>query len=249
MPVPHKILVLAGTREARKLIERLALMSEYEVIASLAGVTKHPADLGENTRVGGFGGPNGLADYLQAQGIAAVVDATHPYAAQISRNAVEATECSETLLLGFERAPWEKTSGDIWHQVKCVEAALELIPTKAKVFFAAGTKVAAPLKQRPDITFIIRTLNAPTDAVAMPNAQYIEGLPNADWRAEYELLKKQNVDWVISKNSGGTASYGKIRAARELGLPVAMIKRPENPCSIQCASIDAVLAKLQAILN
>lgn len=249
MAAPSKILVLAGTREARKLIELLATMSEYEVIASLAGVTKNPADLGGNTRTGGFGGADGLADYLQAQDIAAVVDATHPYAAQMSRNAVEAAERLEIPLLRFERAPWEKTSGDTWHQVESVETALDLMPAHAKVFFAAGAKVAAPLKQRPDLTFVIRTLNAPDDVDALLNAEYIEGLPNADWFAEREFFKKQKLDWVISKNSGGAASYGKIRAARELGLPVAMIKRPETPCSIQCTSTDEVLTKLQETLK
>ncbi len=141
MSAPSKILVLAGTREARTLIARLASTSDYEVIASLAGVTKNPTDLGENTRFGGFGGVNGLADYLQAEGIAAVVDATHPYAAQMSRNAVEAAERIAIPLFRFERAPWEKVSGDIWHHVESVEAARDLIPAKAKVFFALARRL------------------------------------------------------------------------------------------------------------
>lgn len=126
---------------ARTLIARLASTSDYEVIASLAGVTKNPTDLGENTRFGGFGGVNGLADYLQAEGIAAVVDATHPYAAQMSRNAVEAAERIAIPLFRFERAPWEKVSGDIWHHVESVEAARDLIPAKAKVFFALARRL------------------------------------------------------------------------------------------------------------
>lgn len=249
MSEKSKILVLAGTREARKLIVALVANAEYEVIASLAGVTKNPADLSVTTRTGGFGGANGLSNYLQTQGIAAVIDATHPYAAQISRHAVEATRHLAIPLLRFERAAWEQTNDDIWYFADNVIAAVNLIPPNAKVFFAASTKIAVPLKQRPDLTFVIRTLKRPSDSEVLPNAEYIEGLPKESWLEETELFKVLKVDWLISKNSGGSASYGKVRAARELQIPVAMLKRPELPNGILCASFDEVLKTLGACVQ
>ncbi|KZK77895.1 Precorrin-6A reductase [Pseudovibrio sp. W64] len=249
MPEKPKILVLAGTREARKLIAALAVNAEFKVIASLAGVTKNPADLAVMTRTGGFGGVDGLSNYLQTQGIAAVIDATHPYATQISCNAAKATRHLAIPLLRFERAAWEQANDDIWYSADNVEAALNLIPPRAKVFFAASAKIAAPLKQRPDLTFVIRTLNRPSGSEVLQNAEYIEGLPNESWSEESELFKVRQVDWLISKNSGGSASYGKIRAARELQMPVAMLKRPKPSDGILCASIDEVLKTLKACVK
>ncbi|KZL16099.1 Precorrin-6A reductase [Pseudovibrio sp. Ad26] len=244
-----KILVLAGTQEARKLIGVLVANTEYEVIASLAGVTKNPADLSVTILTGGFGGADGLSNYLQTQGIAAVVDATHPYAAQISCNAVEATRHLAIPLLRFERAAWEQANDDIWYSADNVEESLSLIPPNAKVFFAASAKIAAPLKQRPDLTFVIRTLKRPSDSEMLPNAEYIEGLPNENWLEEAEFFKVLKVDWLISKNSGGSASYGKVKAARELQIPVAMLKRPELSNGMLCASIDEVLKTLKACVK
>ncbi|MFS8184088.1 precorrin-6A/cobalt-precorrin-6A reductase [Pseudovibrio denitrificans] len=239
-----KVLVLAGTKDARKLVEALVATSKYELIASLAGVTRNPADLMAPTRTGGFGGAERLAEFLRTQNIAAVINATHPYAAQMSQNAVEATTRLSLPLIRFEREPWKQETDDNWQFAETIEAALKLVPPNKKVFFAASSKVAAPLKKRPDLTFIIRTLNIPTQTNALLNANYIEGLPNSDWQTEAKLFQELQIDWLISKNSGGSASYGKIKAARELGLPVAMIKRPKHNGGVKCSSIDEVLNAL-----
>ncbi|KZL19264.1 Precorrin-6A reductase [Pseudovibrio axinellae] len=247
MSIKLKILVLAGTREARELIKTLSLNADYDVTASLAGVTKNPHKLAVTTQMGGFGGAEGLMHYLQAEGITAVVDATHPYAAQITQNACEATKRATIPMLRFERAPWKRCPEDEWHLVDDLHAALELIPARETVFFAASSKVAAPFIQRPDLTAVIRSLNVPERKDALPNAVYVAGMPSADWREEVALFKQLNVGWLISKNSGGNSSYAKIRAARELKIPVAMIQRPGSYDGISCSSVECVLEQLKLI--
>ncbi len=244
-----KLLVLAGTKEARELIEELSSLPDYEVVASLAGVTKTPRPLAAPTRVGGFGGVSGMLDYLTSQKIAAVIDATHPYAAQISQNAAIATTQLNLPLLRLQRALWQPMPDDNWHPVDSVKEAVDFLPAGSAVFFAASPKVAAPLRARPDIHWIIRSLNRPEHADRLPNATYIEGGPAQNWDAEAALFKEKQIQWIISKNSGGISSFAKIKAARELKLPVVMIRPPAHSGGICCSSSAQVLRELHSFLS
>lgn len=153
---------------------------------------------------------------------------THPYAAQITANVVQACTFCDVPLLRFERPEWQPVLEDNWHSASNLEHALSLIPENKKVFFAASTKVAAPLASRPDLTYLIRSIEPPALSARLRNTIYVCGLPAKHWQDEAKLMQEHEINWVISKNSGGTASYSKIEAARELGLPIAMLERPQH---------------------
>ncbi|SDR21702.1 cobalt-precorrin-6A reductase [Pseudovibrio sp. Tun.PSC04-5.I4] len=240
-----KLLILAGTKAARQLVELLVTKTSFDITASLAGVTKQPKPLAAPTRIGGFGGAEGLASYLRENKIDAVIDATHPYAAQITANAVQACALCDIHLIQFQRSEWQSVLEDNWHFVSDLEHALSLIPEDKRVFFAASTKVAAPLALRPDLTYLIRSIEPPAPRDRLSNAIYVCGLPTAHWQDEAKLMQDHQIDWVISKNSGGTASYSKIHAARELGLPVAMLKRPKYSVRRAIGTSQEVLSVLR----
>jgi precorrin-6A/cobalt-precorrin-6A reductase len=235
-----RILILGGTMEARRLAERLAGRSDLAATLSLAGRTTAPAVQPVPVRIGGFGGAHGLADYLSAHRIDALIDATHPYAAVISANAAEAARSTGVRLLALRRPPWIAVAGDRWTEVADVAAAataLEHAPRR--VFLALGRKELAPFAGAPQHHYLVRSVDPVDPPLAVPHAIYVTGrgpFGEADDRA---LLEQHCIEIVVAKNSGGTASYGKIAAARALGLPVIMLRRPVLP---QVPAVETVAA-------
>lgn len=225
-----RILVLAGSAEARSLCRDLAKRGRLagrvlEVTASLAGATVAPASLGAPTRVGGFGGAAGLAAFLRAEKIFALIDATHPFAARISANAARAAEATATPLARLERPPWRETEGDRWRRAPDLAAAVALPPKDARVFAALGRGGLPAFAARPDLNVVARVVDAP-GAGAPSSVEIVGGRPSADPELEAAMLRAYGVQWLIARNAGGLAGYGKIAAARRLGLDVAMIERP-----------------------
>lgn len=239
----HTVLVLAGTGEARAIAARLAGRPSLRVISSLAGRTAAPAMPEGEIRIGGFGGAEGLADYIRANTVHAVIDATHPFATGISANAVAAGQLSGVPLIRFERAPWSPESGDVWDFTTDEAGAAETIEQGAVVFLALGSQHITAFGHRSDVTFITRTVDQPA---ALPGANWIAvvGKPSPEVEGEIALFKTHGISRVVCRNSGGKAGYAKIHAARLLGLPVTMISRPEPIGGVPLERIDEVVREL-----
>lgn len=218
--------------------------------ASLAGRTAVPARQAVPIRRGGFGGAPGLTDYLQRERIDALIDATHPYASVISANAVAAARQAHVPFIGLRRAPWTAMAGDHWIEVSGVSAAVEALgETPRRVFVTLGRNELAPLQGAPQHHYLIRSVDPVDPPLALPHAHYITGrgpFATADERA---LMTAHRIEFVIAKNSGGTATYGKIEAARALGIAVVMLRRPPPPDGPAAHSVDEVLAWLDHALT
>jgi precorrin-6A/cobalt-precorrin-6A reductase len=238
----QRILVLGGTSEARALAGALAAREHFSVTLSLAGRTKEPAPQGVPVRIGGFGGTGGLADYLQANSIDILIDATHPYAAQISLHAVCAAKAANIPLLALRRPAWAPMRGDTWADVEDVAGAVQALgDTPRRVFLALGRKELAPFEAAPQHFYVIRSVDLPEGPLALPHALYIAQRGPFVESEERALLVRHAIEVIVARNSGGEAAYGKIAAARALGLPVIMLRRPALPSAPAVATVqDAV---------
>lgn len=245
-----RILILGGTAEARLLAERLAARAGLDVTLSLAGRTASPARPPVPVRVGGFGGVAGLADYLMQEKIDALVDATHPYARTISAHAVTATQQIKVPLLALRRPPWTAVAGDRWTEVADVRGALQAIGEKpSRVFVALGRQEVAPLVEAPQHSYVIRTLEPVDLPLALPRATYITGRGPFSEANDHALLAAHWIEFVVAKNSGGSATFGKIAAARSLGVEVVILRRPPLPDAPAVATVDEALAWLNHTLT
>jgi precorrin-6A/cobalt-precorrin-6A reductase len=226
-----RILILGGTTEARQLAERLAKRTDLTVMLSLAGRTAAPALQAVPVRVGGFGGAEGLVDYLADQKIDVLVDATHPYAAMISANAAAAALRAKVPLLALHRSGWAPVAAaDRWIEVDDTAGAVRALGNPSRrVFLALGRKEIVPFADAPQHHYVVRSIDPVVPPLAVPHAVYITGRGPFDNADERRILEQHRIDVIVAKNSGGTASYGKIAAARALGLPVIMLRRPVLP--------------------
>lgn len=222
------ILILAGTAEANKLAAQLLENhKDWRIISSLAGRTQNPKiPIGE-TRIGGFGGVEGLIDYISKQNVDKIYDATHPYALKISKNAFQAAQKSGIDYEKISRQPWQKTLDDNWIEVATIQEAADKLPQKATAFLTLGRQYIDAFKHRTDCHFIVRMVDQQND-VPLGSYEIIQGLPNSAAKDEQKLFTLHNITHLITRNSGGEKSYAKIIAAREAQLPVIMIKRPND---------------------
>jgi precorrin-6A/cobalt-precorrin-6A reductase len=227
-----RILILGGTTEARQLAERLATRGDIDAIISLAGRTLDPKPLPIPTRTGGFGGATGLADYIRSERIALVVDATHPFANRISANAAEAARMEGVPLFAFSRPGWMRQDGDRWISVGSVETAVEeLGEVPRRVFLAIGRQEAHQFSRAPQHSYLVRSVDRVEPPLDVPDCRYILASGPFNEADERNLLSDNAIEVVVCKNSGGTATYGKIAAARALGIAVVMIER-QKPLGI-----------------
>ncbi|WP_114945857.1 cobalt-precorrin-6A reductase [Microvirga calopogonii] len=242
-----RILILGGTTEASALAARLAGRSDISPLLSMAGRTSDPRPMPIPTRIGGFGGVTGLADFLRQERIEAVIDATHPFAAVMSRNAAEACAQARVPLLALRRPAWMPQAGDHWIDVPSMEAAVQALGEAARrVFLTVGRLELAPFTAAPQHTYLVRTIESIGDALPVPDVIAIQDRAPFHEDSERMLMERERVDVVVTKNSGGAATYPKIAAARSLGLPVVVVARPEKPPGIEeVASADAALDWLQ----
>jgi precorrin-6A/cobalt-precorrin-6A reductase len=241
----RRILILGGTAQARQLAQRLAGRADLAVTLSLAGRTASPAAQGVPVRIGGFGGIDGLARHLSAEGIDALIDATHPYAAQISANAAQATQRAGIPLLALRRPPWTLLAGDDWVEVVDVGAAVAALgPTPRRVFLALGRNELTPFTRAPQHHYLIRSVDPVDPPLAVPHAAYVTGRGPFAEASERALLSAHRIDVIVAKNSGGEATYGKIAAARALARPVVMLRRPVLPAVPAVETVDEVVAWL-----
>ena len=222
--MPLATLVLAGTAEARAVIDALKDDPAFTLTASLAGATPQPITLPVPTLRGGFGGEEGLVTYCRQIGIGMLIDATHPFARQISRNARAAASVLDIPCLRFERPPWQPKAGDDWQSFESWQAMADAIPSGTKVFLAGGTQSIEIFARRTDITLWARALNV-EGREGPPNVTYINAMPQVDMVEERATFVGHHVELLCCKNSGGEASFAKILAARDLGIPVWMLQR------------------------
>jgi precorrin-6A/cobalt-precorrin-6A reductase len=237
-----RALILGGTSEANRLAETTARLG-LDAIYSYAGRTESPAAQSLPTRIGGFGGADGLADYIRTERVTHVVDATHPFAAEMSRNAVAACAATGTALIALERAPWTKTPEDNWIDVKDVAAAASALPEqRARVFLAIGRRHLAPFAAKRQHVYTLRFADAPEGPLR--DASVIVSRGPFTLAGDLDLMRSRDIEWIVARNAGGTGAFAKIEAARQLRLPVVMIARPVLPQRQSTESIDDVLAFL-----
>ena len=216
------------------------------VTTSLAGRTREPAPLKGEVRVGGFGGPEGLASFVRENHITVLADMTHPFAARMSENARQAARLSGITLVAWQRPGWEKIEGDHWFEVADVPAAVAAIPANARVLLALGSQHIAPFANRPDVHFLVRMVDPPSDPLPLPDHELLLAKPGLV-EGEFALLRDRQITHVICRNSGGKASYSKIAAARLLGLPVILIGRAKGVANNE--TFDGIEQKILATLG
>lgn len=236
------VLLLGGTSGASELAQAL-YQTGVRACFSYAGVTQQPLAQPLPTRSGGFGGAEGLAAFIRTQGISHVVDATHPFAAQMSRNACEACAATGTALLALERAPWQAQPGDSWTELASMADAASALPEAAtRVFLAVGRKQLDAFATKPQHLYLLRLVDAPLPgSLPLPRHTVVLGRGPFSLQDDLALLQQQGIAWLVAKNAGGPATRGKIDAARALGLPVVMVQRPVLPLRPRTESVAAVL--------
>ena len=244
-----RVLILGGTSEAVALARRLASEPRLAVTTSLAGRTLAPTAPPGAVRRGGFSGAAGLAKYLYARRIDAVVDATHPYAARMSANAAAACGDAGVARLMLHRPPWPRRPEDRWIEVADGTAAATALPAHGRrVFLAIGRDGLAPFAARADTWFLARLIDPPTAPLPLARCEVIRGRGPFAVEDELALMRAHRIDVVVSKNSGGTATFAKIEAARTLGLPVVMIARPPPTPGESVATVDAAVAWVRNLI-
>ena len=209
-------------------------------IFSYAGRTSVPIAQPLPTRVGGFGGVAGLQAYLQAERITHVVDATHPFAAQMSHNAVQACAAVAVPLLALERPAWQAQSGDVWQHVPDIAAAVQALPAApARVFLAIGRQHLAPFLACTQHWYLLRLVDPVLDLPAERGLVVLDRGPFT-LEGDRALLQAHGITHVVSKNSGGAGAQAKLTVARERGLPVILIDRPPVPARQTVGTINDV---------
>jgi precorrin-6A/cobalt-precorrin-6A reductase len=219
-----KILILGGTGEARELAGVLVGLG-HEVITSLAGRTSDPMLPEGELRVGKFGGIPGLSAYIAAHRIELLVDATHPYAGLISINAVAAAQLTGVPLLRLMRTPWAEPEGANWLHAEDIAAAARVLPTGSKALLTTGHAGLEEFLKRDDCEFVVRLIDAPE--LTLPrHARLLRDRPPYGLDGEMDLMRREAMTHLVSKNSGGAQTAAKLEAARLLGVTVVMIARP-----------------------
>ncbi len=223
-----RILLLGGTTEA-SLLARLLAGAGMDAVFSYAGRTGAPGTQPLPTRIGGFGGAEGLAAFLRAEGIGHVIDATHPFAAQMSRNAVAACAATGIPLAALERPAWTPGPGDRWTPVPDIPAAVAALPeAPARIFLAIGKLHLAAFAARPQHHYLLRLVDPP-EALPLPDAAVVIARGPFTPEGDLALLTEHRIGHIVAKNAGGIGARAKLDAARTLGLPVILIDRPVLP--------------------
>ena len=235
-----RVLLLGGTTEASLLAHELA-GAGVDAVFSYAGRTDAPLPQPLPLRIGGFGGVEGLARWLAAEQITHVVDATHPFAAGISKNAVGAAAACAVPLIAFERATWHWQPGDTWTLVPDYAAAAAALPkTPARVFLAIGRQNLTAFAARPQHQYLLRLVDAPLN-LPLAGADVVVSRGPFTLDSDRALLLRHRITHVVAKNSGGAGAEAKLIAARALALPVILIDRPALPPRRVAATVAEVM--------
>ncbi|MFD1813716.1 cobalt-precorrin-6A reductase [Rhodococcus gannanensis] len=231
----RRVLILGGTSEGRALAAVLDGTPGVDVISSLAGRVANPRLPEGEVRIGGFGGADGLAEWLRDNGIDAVVDATHPFASRITANAAAATRHAGVPMLVLRRPEWAPAEGDRWHAVPDLEAAAGAVSALgSRVLLTIGRQGVDAFAAE-SAWFLIRAIDPPT--VAVPRRSEVL-LARGPFTVDDEVatMREHRIEVLVTKNSGGALTAAKLDAARTLGLPVVMVSRPDIPAGVAMTS-------------
>lgn len=224
-----RTLLLGGTTEASSLAKAL-VEAKMEAVFSYAGRTSSPVPQPLPTRVGGFGGVAGLVRFLKMEGISHVVDATHPFAAQMSRNVIAACDEVGVPLCAFERPAWQAGKDDRWIHVPDMAGAVAALPNDAaRVFLAIGKQNIAQFAAKPQHHYLLRLVDAPDTALPLPDCAVKLARGPFDLAGDLQLLTDHRITHIVAKNAGGVGAAAKLAAAAQLDLPIVMIGRPDLP--------------------
>ena len=238
MPNP---LILGGTVEATALCRALADRGLSGTI-SFAGRVERPVRQPLPQRVGGFGGVSGVSAYLRENAVTHVIDATHPFAAQMSRNAVAACAEAGVPLVALTRPPWQPQPGDKWTRVPDICGAVAALDRpRARVMLAVGRMHLPDFAPNPQHAYLLRLVDPPKEALPFPDATVVVDRGPFSEEGDLALMREHGTEIVVSKNAGGTGAVAKIAAARRLGLPVIMIDRPALPARTELHSVEDAL--------
>lgn len=241
-----RVLVLGGSTEAFDLAEHLAGDAGIEAITAMAGVTRERRAVPGDVRIGGFGGPDGLAAWLGTERIDAVVDSTHPFARRMTANAAAAAVAAKIPIIHVLRPAWIPQEGDDWREVDDMDAAARAVPT-SPCFLTVGRTELEPFTVRRDIAFVARVIDRPEPAPDFADIAYIEARGPFVLADELDLLDRHGIRSIVTKNSGGRAAEAKLAAARQLGLPVVMMRRPAPPAGTVVPDAAAALAWIRGM--
>lgn len=226
---PRHVLILGGTTEARRLAAALAAEPALRVTSSLAGRVAAPRLPDGEVRIGGFGGPDGLARWLREHAVDALIDATHPFAGTISFHAAQAAATAHVPLLALRRPGWVPGPDDTWHQAASLEEAATLLPTLgSRIFLTTGRMGLAHFSHLTDLWFLVRSVDAP-EPPHPPRMEVLLDRGPFTLEGERELLHTHRIDVLVTKDSGAAATAPKLTAAREAGIPVVVVRRPPTP--------------------
>ncbi|MEV5643189.1 cobalt-precorrin-6A reductase [Streptomyces flaveolus] len=244
MPIPH-VLVLGGTTEARRLAAVLADRPGVRVTTSLAGRVTRPGAVDGEVRVGGFGGADGLAVWLREQGVSALVDATHPFAETITANAARAAAVCGTPAVILRRPGWRPGPGDRWHPVASLPEAAGLLPGLGRrVFLTTGRLGLGAFAHLTGLHFVARSVEPP-DPPLPPDLRILLARGPFTVTGETAVLRDHRIDVLVTKDSGGAATAAKLTAARDLALPVVVVRRPPLPAGVPVVpDVSGVLERL-----
>ncbi|MFD4622952.1 cobalt-precorrin-6A reductase [Streptomyces sp. NPDC058475] len=239
------VLVLGGTTEARELAAELAARPGVRVTSSLAGRVSRPGALQGDIRIGGFGGAEGLAEWLREHGVAAVVDATHPFASGITANAARAAAVTGVPTVVLRRPGWRPGPGDRWHSAASLTEAAVLLPALGRrVFLTTGRLGLAAFADLAELHFLVRSVEAPEPPLP-PDTDILLARGPFTVDGERALLRTHGIDVLVTKDSGGDATAAKLTAARDLGLPVVVVRRPPLPVGVTAVpDVASALARL-----
>ncbi|MGW4224250.1 cobalt-precorrin-6A reductase [Streptomyces bauhiniae] len=241
------VLILGGTTEARRLASALATRPGLRVTTSLAGRVSRPGAVDGEVRVGGFGGAAGLADWLRAHRVTALVDATHPFAERITANAAEAARVAGVPHAVLRRPGWELD--DDWFSVASLEEAARLVPRLGqRVFLSTGRLGLAAFVHLTATQFVVRSVEPPEPPMP-PYCELVLARGPFTLADELDLLRSHRIDVLVTKDSGGAATAPKLAAARSLRLPVVVVRRPELPFALRALpDVDGVLHWLAGVI-
>lgn len=235
-----RALILGGTTEASELARALDDRVGLDVTTSFAGRTPSPRASAGRSRVGGFGGADGLADYLRRNDVDVLLDATHPFAARMRWHAAEAAVSAEIPRIRVERPPWVATADDQWVAVGDLAEAARAVAGRGRVFLTVGRTALDEFAACDDVWFLVRSINPP-EPPGLAGAHAILDRGPFTVEGERALMIEHGIDVVVTKNSGGTAAAAKLSAARELGITVVMVERPPNPIGRRVDTVAAAL--------
>ena len=252
MHAPRTIVILGGTTEARRLADQLVddHGDTLRVITSLAGRTQNPKLPKGEVRTGGFGGADGLAAYLKEIKADLLIDATHPYAAQISAHAAEAANAASVHRLMLDRPAWQAVTGDRWTQVPDIARAVAEISRKSDAcLITTGINDLAAFTPIITTKLFVRLIEAPSKPLPIADVEIVIGKPPYRKDEEIALLRLLGIDLMVSKNAGGDGTYAKLEAARALGIEVIMIDRPAIPAGGTLGSVEETIAAIRKSLQ